>query len=601
MAYPFSLTRQRMPQGPTLPIGLARAQAYVAPRRARSVVLPLLLLASMWQVARHGEFATGLASETRSEYLEDTREARVKEVLSPKDKHEFAKFEAKQSDESEESDQAEQEAVAERSQRPRSRAQEEEEVARRDPEREPEGAFGIRERQLDFPGPSVSEARPASPQPLLRIRTPQEQPEEPEWRERRERPEQPEQTEQAEQAEPDDQVAVREPPQQVERDSPPPREEIRVTTRSPSLRVEESAPRERTMEPVRQPVEQRRESDQNYEPSSVSRVAEEVESDARHSASDRPRSSEQEVKEEEEDEFEEEESEYRGKPIPQREASKTETGKASAAEEKRSRKEVQAKEEEEERVQAPEEPPRRPQKKAERYNPLWRANTLLPLHLRVVVFDLAGTTLEDAVGEPLAVTAIRHAFRRAGIEVESTTVTGFRGLEKHDAIRQILRHVGREEVGEKFVSDLYRFFKEALDDLLASSRLREVPGTTAAFQALQARGIRVVIGSGFNLDVVRLVVRRLGWHVDGVVAANRPRPDAILEAMEMFDVSNPRKVLKVGDTVADIQEGHAAGAWTAAVLTGTQGEADLRNARPDYMLTSVAQIPSLLPDPGLIN
>jgi phosphoglycolate phosphatase-like HAD superfamily hydrolase len=53
------------------------------------------------------------------------------------------------------------------------------------------------------------------------------------------------------------------------------------------------------------------------------------------------------------------------------------------------------------------------------------------------------------------------------------------------------------------------------------------------------------------------------------------------------------RVLKVGDTRLDIEEGRNAGVATAAVLTGTQTRAYLEEARPDYVLSSVADLPTL--------
>lgn len=236
----------------------------------------------------------------------------------------------------------------------------------------------------------------------------------------------------------------------------------------------------------------------------------------------------------------------------------------------------------------------------------------LPAGLRLAVFDLAGTTLDDLVeGEPLAVVAIRTALARAGLELETAAVTAVRGLEKREAIRQLCRKhmpaviagpaaeaAGATDAEEELVDRIHGYFKQALDEGLAKGPLKEVPGTSATFEALRSRGISIVVGSGFAEDIVRQLVARLGWKVDGLVSANRPKPDAIFEAMEMTGVRDVSQVIKIGDTVADVEEGRNAGVWTAAVLTGTQGEAALQRAGPDFVLRSVADIPSLFPPEG---
>lgn len=229
--------------------------------------------------------------------------------------------------------------------------------------------------------------------------------------------------------------------------------------------------------------------------------------------------------------------------------------------------------------------------------------TSLPATLRLAVFDLAGTTLDDLVdGQPIAIIAIRSAFQRAGYEVNVSDITAVRGLEKREAIRQICRNkgiqasAGSTESEEDLVNIIFTHFHSTLDEAIGQGPLHEIAGTSATFEALRARGISIVVGSGFEQEVVKSLVHRLGWKVDGLVAANRPEPDAVFEAMRIANVEDARQVVKIGDTVADIEEGRNAGVWTVAVLTGTQGEERLRSASPDFVLSSVADLPNLLSD-----
>ena len=65
--------------------------------------------------------------------------------------------------------------------------------------------------------------------------------------------------------------------------------------------------------------------------------------------------------------------------------------------------------------------------------------------------------------------------------------------------------------------------------------------------------------------------------------------------MERLGITDGRKVVKIGDTVVDVQEGKNAGAWTVAVLTGSQTEAQLMAAAPDYILSSIRELMTLFP------
>merc|ERR1712066_505377 len=113
-----------------------------------------------------------------------------------------------------------------------------------------------------------------------------------------------------------------------------------------------------------------------------------------------------------------------------------------------------------------------------------------------------------------------------------------------------------------------------------------------------ARDIKVCVGSGFPDHVVRAIVRNMGWSVDGAfsseaLGAGRPDPVMVNAAMSHCGVTDPRRVVKVGDTVVDIEEGRNAGVHTVAVLTGTQSREKLEAAGPDCIIQSVADLPKI--------
>lgn len=74
----------------------------------------------------------------------------------------------------------------------------------------------------------------------------------------------------------------------------------------------------------------------------------------------------------------------------------------------------------------------------------------------------------------------------------------------------------------------------------------------------------------------------------------RPNPIMIVEAMKQLKITNPKLVLKIGDTLADIEEGSNAGVLTAAVLTGTQGIITLQTAKPDFIFENILGLKTIL-------
>mmetsp|Transcript_117683 Transcript_117683/g.305391 ORF Transcript_117683/g.305391 Transcript_117683/m.305391 type:complete len:241 (+) Transcript_117683:73-795(+) len=231
------------------------------------------------------------------------------------------------------------------------------------------------------------------------------------------------------------------------------------------------------------------------------------------------------------------------------------------------------------------------------------ADARLPGDIELVLFDMAGTTVDDLVnGEPLVIAAFRAAFlAHDGSQVALEQANEVRGYEKREALRRLLcavRSIDASEVDQAEVDKLFGIFREELDKLTACMDT-EVAGTSAAFGALRSRGVKVCVGSGFPEHVVQNIVANMGWAVDGAfsseaLGAGRPDPIMVNAAMSHCGVTDPRRVVKVGDTVVDIEEGRNAGVHTVAVLTGTQGREKLEAARPDFVVPSVADLLGLL-------
>lgn len=228
---------------------------------------------------------------------------------------------------------------------------------------------------------------------------------------------------------------------------------------------------------------------------------------------------------------------------------------------------------------------------------------LLPDGIQLVLFDMAGTTVDDVVdGSPLVIAAFRAAFRaHGGVEVSFEQANAVRGYEKKDALRRLVcstRGISEDTVEASEVDALYAAFKVELDNL-TNTLNTEIVGTTATFLELQRRGIKVCVGSGFPDSTVQAIVKNMGWKVDAAfssedLGAGRPDPVMVFAAMEHCGITDVSKVVKVGDTAVDVEEGRRAGVLTVSVLTGTQSREKLEACGPDYIIDSVADFPKLL-------
>ena len=225
--------------------------------------------------------------------------------------------------------------------------------------------------------------------------------------------------------------------------------------------------------------------------------------------------------------------------------------------------------------------------------------------IQLAMFDMAGTTVNDNVdGHPLMVVSMMRAFAKHGVELVPDVINKHRGKQKSEAIQTLLREVAElspadaERVGD----GVYRDFLHELESNLSS--ISEIDGATELFRYLKSKDIYVGVGSGFPMQVVQAIISRLGWLDEGLldyvgsaeqVGVGRPNPKMIFDAMERLNITDGSKVVKIGDTVVDVQEGKNARAWTVAVLTGSQTEAQLMAAAPDYTLSSIRELRTLIP------
>lgn len=223
------------------------------------------------------------------------------------------------------------------------------------------------------------------------------------------------------------------------------------------------------------------------------------------------------------------------------------------------------------------------------------------MKIDLVLFDMAGTTVEDAGQVPAAFTA---ALQKHGLGVSEDMLRNVRGASKRDAIaRLVAASISSPEEAEARTDTIYADFCRALEERFAAE-LRPVPGAQEAFRWLRERGIKVALNTGFDRAMTDLIVRTLRWTHDTVdavicgedVPQGRPAPFLIFRAMEATGVTCVHRVVNVGDTTLDLQAGWNAGvAVNIGVLSGAHARERLEQAPHTDLLESVAALPDLWP------
>lgn len=216
---------------------------------------------------------------------------------------------------------------------------------------------------------------------------------------------------------------------------------------------------------------------------------------------------------------------------------------------------------------------------------------------KMFVFDMAGTTVDERL---LVYRVLFESLSRAGHAVTYEDVLRHcGGKEKRQAVRDVLdaRQIARDE---EMVESLYQDFDSRLAGAYETAEIAPMPFAREVFSSLRGRGIRVVLDTGYTEALARHLIARLGWRfgedIDLLVSADqvprgRPAPDMIELAMRHFGIEEASAVVKIGDTIVDMQEGRNAGCGlVVGVLTGADDRERLLGAGAHRVIETLADL-----------
>lgn len=200
--------------------------------------------------------------------------------------------------------------------------------------------------------------------------------------------------------------------------------------------------------------------------------------------------------------------------------------------------------------------------------------------IRAVILDWAGTAVDYGCFGPVAV--FQEAFKQFGIEPTIEETRKPMGKEKKEHVKEMLEMPGIKELwSEKYGraasdEDLDAIFAKVQELMPATlaNYAKPVPGCVEALTALREKNIAIGSCTGYNRAMMRELIPRaetLGFKPDYIAASDdvpqgRPYPWMCWLNCIKMGIFPPEAVVKVGDTIADIQEGRNAGHWTVAVV-----------------------------------
>jgi phosphonatase-like hydrolase len=227
--------------------------------------------------------------------------------------------------------------------------------------------------------------------------------------------------------------------------------------------------------------------------------------------------------------------------------------------------------------------------------------------VRLVVFDMAGTTVHD---DGLVLECFVAAAEQVGLAVTRDELNDRMGMSKHFVFDELSkRQLGAGRAAEELRDRGYEIFRRVLEAAYEKGGVAPVRGAEGVFETLHESNVKCALNTGFYRKVTDIIVDKLGWRnkVDAVVcvddvAEGRPAPYMIHEAMQRCRVRAVDEVVVIGDTPADMIAGKCSGARAVVgVLSGAHTGSTLRRYPATHILDSVRDLPAMLGRLGRIG
>lgn len=202
-----------------------------------------------------------------------------------------------------------------------------------------------------------------------------------------------------------------------------------------------------------------------------------------------------------------------------------------------------------------------------------------------IILDWAGTSID--FGSQAPVVSFIEAFQNFGILISADEVREFMGLEKKEHTMRLLNTSRIKEVWK----EKYSNYPEAEDvesvyenlQLVMSQVLEEycdpIPGCLELVEKMKYQDVKIGSTTGYVKSMMKNIVpiaAEKGFKPDSVVCpddviAGRPFPWMCYQNSINLKIYPFNKMVKIGDTPADIQEGLNAGMWTVGLtLSGNE-------------------------------
>jgi phosphoglycolate phosphatase len=224
------------------------------------------------------------------------------------------------------------------------------------------------------------------------------------------------------------------------------------------------------------------------------------------------------------------------------------------------------------------------------------------MSMKLALFDIDGTLIDTGgAGAKSWTWAFEHAFGKPGVDIGKFSSAGM--TDPVVARETFTEAIGHKPSGQELAKLMAAYLSVLPDYVTASEGYRVLPGVSALLERLSDREVLLGVTTG-ALEAgahAKLGRARMNHYflVGGYGSDTEDRVELTKTAVRRAELLlgaplDPSEVVVVGDTPLDISAAQGAGVVSVGVATGKYGVDELRQARADHVLSSLAE-----PFPGI--
>src|ERR1700761_7329819 len=139
------------------------------------------------------------------------------------------------------------------------------------------------------------------------------------------------------------------------------------------------------------------------------------------------------------------------------------------------------------------------------------------MSIKLVVFDIAGTTIQDEIG---VMAAFRSTLKNHGYEVSMEEVAPVMGYKKIEAIKILLENnqADKAKITPELIDTIHNDFVTHMVNFYQNAPEIEVfPHAEDTFRKLHENGIKIGLNTGFTRAIADTIINRLQWQEKGLI------------------------------------------------------------------------------------